>query len=158
MTHAELAAVFRLMAGQIDNLGAVAQPSVPPIPLPQMQSAVAPQQTGVASAQLDEVKELARQVSGLETLTKPPSPSPAPAAPTQPKPMIDLTTIKGVQQAFNQIRAANYPRLEENGVHDAVMSWALKEFQAATGIPPTGNIDEITLNTIHKAIFGTPRT
>ena len=68
--------------------------------------------------------------------------------------MIDLDTIKGVQQALNQIRAANFPKLEENGVHDALMALDLKYFQATAGIPVTGEIDKITINTLHKAIFG----
>jgi hypothetical protein len=132
MTYAELAAVFRLVAGQIDNLGAVPQPSEPtPAPPPPAPDPPKPD---------------------------PPPPPPPPAAPAPPKPVIDLDTVKGVQQALNQIRAANFPKLEENGVHDALMIWDLKYFQASTGIPVTGEIDKITIDTLHKAIFGTPRT
>lgn len=79
-------------------------------------------------------------------------------APEVPKPVIDLDTIKGIQAAYNSIRGPNYPMLEENGIHDAVMAFALKNFQAAVGIPVTGEADKITIDTIHKAIFGTVRT
>jgi hypothetical protein len=72
--------------------------------------------------------------------------------------VVNLDTVKGIQQALNQIRQPNFPKLEENGVHDAVMTWDLKNFQATAGIPVTGAIDEITLKTIHNAIFRTART
>ena len=140
-----LAAILRHLADEVEKVDV--PPAPPPAPDPPPEPAKSPP---------------------LPQTPQPPDPAPAPpphthaAAPPAlaagPKPMIDLTTIKGIQQAFNQIRGANFPKLEENGLHDAVMTWALKEFQASVGIPVTGAIDEATTNTLHKAIFGTPRT
>jgi hypothetical protein len=148
MKSSDFAAVFRRLADEIEKMDdpALEAPVAPPAPAP----------PATMSAQLGEVKELARQVSGLETLIKPPPP--APEVPSTPKPVINLDTIKGIQQAFNSIRAPNYAKLEENGIHDAVMTWALKEFQATAGIPATGEADKTTIDTLHKIIFGAART
>jgi len=133
ISRSDLAAIFRVLADEIEKVEAPPAPEKPaePPPIP------APPVVAPASA-------LA-------------SPAPPPA-PEVPKPVINLDTIKGIQAAFNQIRGANYPRLEENGIHDAVMTWALKEFQATAQIPVTGEADKITVDTLHKIIFGAPKT
>ena len=143
-----LAAILRHLADEVEKVDAPPAPE-PPKPAPDPPAPVL------------EVPIPPTPVPPVVLPSESPKPAaqatpPAPAA--GPKPVIDLTTIKGIQQAFNQIRGANFPKLEENGVHDAVMVWALKEFQASVGIPVTGAIDETTTNTLHKAIFGTPRT
>jgi len=144
LTNPALAAILRHLADEVEKVDAPPAPAAP-VSVQYDPALIAP--------------VLAPSPPLAESPAPPPAPPPpAPAAPAQPKPVIDLTTIKGVQQALNQIRTANFPKLEENGLHDAVMAWDLKYFQASTGIPVTGAIDEITVNTIHKAIFGTPRT
>jgi len=154
MTNAELAAVFRLMAGMVDNLGSVPQPSEPAAAGPaQPETSTAPATAGLATLPLE-----TNHQNDAKPKASPASPSPSPEVPIQPKPVINLDTIKGVQQALNQLRAANFPKLEENGIHDAVMIWDLKTFQATTGIPTTGEVDKITIDTLHKIIFGVART
>jgi hypothetical protein len=134
ISRSDLAAIFRRLADEIEKVEPPPAPDPPPPP-----PAPAPEPPKPAPP--------------------PPPPPPPPHPPAAaPKPMIDLDTVKGVQQALNQIRTANFPKLEENGIHDAVMALDLKYFQAMAGIPVTGAIDEITLNAIHKTIFGTART
>jgi Putative peptidoglycan binding domain len=152
ISRSDLAAIFRRLADEIEKVDNP-EPEVstePPPPTPEYVQTSPPlgdKPLPVAPA---------------------PPPPPMPAAsvppalakstdPQGPKPVIDLDTIKGIQQAFNSIRAPNYAKLEENGIHDAVMTWALKEFQATAAIPVTGEIDKITVDTLHKIIFGAPK-
>ena len=65
-----------------------------------------------------------------------------------PKPM----TALGFQQAFNYLRAQNYPKLVEDGAHGPVTTFALKELQATAGIPVTGEIDEATVEILRKNV------
>ena len=78
---------------------------------------------------------------------------PAPEAPNKPKPVIDLGTIKGIQQALNAL-TSNLPHIDEDGVYGPVTRYVTKLFQISTGIPVTGEADEATVSTIHKLLFG----
>jgi peptidoglycan hydrolase-like protein with peptidoglycan-binding domain len=77
----------------------------------------------------------------------------APESPIKPKPVIDLGTIKGVQQALNAL-TSNLPHIDEDGVYGPVTRYVTKLFQISTGIPVTGEADEATVSTIHKLLFG----
>jgi len=67
--------------------------------------------------------------------------------------MINLGTVKGIQQALNAL-TSNLPHIDEDGVHGPVTSYVTKLFQISTGIPVTGEADEATVSTIHKLLFG----
>jgi hypothetical protein len=163
ISSSDLAAIFHRLAHDIEAMNT---PPAPDPPLPPAGPKPDYDAYWAAKSLNEERVALGIPVPDPVPPASPPPPSPevpkpttpAPASPAQPKPMIDLDTIKGVQQAFNSIRPPNYAKLEENGVHDAVMTWALKEFQATAGIPTTGQPDKITIDTLHKAIFGKPRT
>lgn len=146
ISRSDLAAIFHRLADEIEKVDAPSAPAPPKPPAP----APPPAPPVVAPT----------PASDPPPLPAPPvaSAPKAPLAPEVPKPVIDLDTIKGIQQAYNSIRAPNYPVLEENGIYDAVMAFALKNFQATAGIPTTGEADKITIDTLHKAIFGTVRT
>ena len=108
MTHADLAAIFRRLA--------------------------------------DDIEKMAARMPRSHRQRPPPEPP--------PKPVIDLGTVVGLQRALNSLRAPNFPRLNEDGVHGPVTTWALKELQATIGIPVTGEADEATVQAIHTATFG----
>jgi peptidoglycan hydrolase-like protein with peptidoglycan-binding domain len=131
ISRSDLAAIFHQLAHEIEKVDAPPAPAPDPPPAPPPPASPAPSAA---------------------------PPPPTPAAPAQPKPVINLDTIKGIQQAFNQIRAPNYAKLEENGEYGPVMAWALKEFQATAGIPVTGEADKPTIDTLHKIIFGAAKT
>jgi hypothetical protein len=144
ISRSDLAFAFRRVADEIEKGGPTPQPTEfpPPAPVPDPVPVPPPPPDPVPAP-------------------PPPSPSPPPppvaVVPAQPVPVIDLDTIKGIQQAFNSIRAPGYAKLDEDGVDDKVFAWALKEFQATAGIPVTGKPDVPTINALHQALFRAPK-
>jgi len=93
-----------------------------------------------------------RMADEIEAIDNQPIPETAPAPEPPPKPVIDLGTVKGIQQALNAL-ATNLPPIDEDGVHGPETAYVTKFFQMSAGIPVTGEADEETVNTIHKHLF-----
>jgi hypothetical protein len=137
-----LVAILRRLADEVEKADAppapeppAPAPMPPPPPAPPVEPSLTPPPPAVVAPPIEPVQ-------------------PAPAAPTTPKPVIDLDTIKGIQQAINSMRPPGRPKIDEDGVEGPLMSYILKDFQSEKGIPQTGKADAITIDTLHKIIFG----
>ena len=57
-------------------------------------------------------------------------------------------TVQGVQQALNQL--AGQSLLAEDGSFDSRTSEMLRTFQGLHGLPPTGAIDQATVDALNR--------